>query len=94
MTAAGEWLRCSCPTLRPGEACPAHPFDPSQYVRATPLCVVPACCPDDGPGDPPPSPGPSLVAGSIGRGLTDAQAAYRAELAALWPGVVEQLPDD
>lgn len=49
---------------------------------------------DDGPGAPPPTPGPSLVAGSIGRGLTDAAAAYRAELADLWRSTVEALPDD
>jgi hypothetical protein len=48
----------------------------------------------DGPGAPPPVPGPSLVGGAIGRGLVDAQQAYRDELADLWRGVVEQLPDD
>lgn len=35
---------CACPTLRPGESCPAHPFDPSQYVAGgqVPAVVDPA----------------------------------------------------
>lgn len=36
----------------------------------------------------------SLAAGAIGRGLADAQAAYREELVDLWRGVVAALPDD
>jgi hypothetical protein len=44
-------------------------------------------------GDPADHPAP-LVAGAIGRSLTDAREAYRAELVALWHGVVEQLPED
>lgn len=28
---ASEPVSCGCATLRPGESCPAHPFDPSAY---------------------------------------------------------------
>lgn len=38
--------------------------------------------------------GAPLVAGAIGRALTDARAAYRQQLDGLWREVVAALPDD
>ena len=104
MTAAGEWLPesmrgggCRCSTLRPGESCPVHPFDPTQYTPARGVCAWPTGCEcaetchgvDD-----PPAPS-SLVAGAISRGLADSIAAgYRAQLNQLWAEVVAALPED
>jgi hypothetical protein len=63
-------------------------------VCAYPGCeCAETCFGDDGAGAPPPAPAP-LVAGAIGRGLTDAQASYRAQLDDLWRDVVAALPDD
>lgn len=30
---------CACSTLRPGESCPAHPFDPTQYLPGGPIAA-------------------------------------------------------
>ena len=88
MTAAGEWLHhYAC------DGCGDRLPSPDPCVSPTGE-HTPRRLPVDGAGAPPPAPAPSLVAGAIGRGVTDARERYRAELVALWRDTVAALPED
>ena len=96
-TPGAEWAQCECVHFRashPGDGACRRTLSATDFVSEW-RCPCQQYQPrDSGAGPPPPEPAP-LTAGAIARSLVDAgQARYREQLAELWRGVVEQLPDD